>query len=82
MFPFPQRKGGKRRVTYGEKGKRNRIPGKGKRQSSKFELTAQNMEMKVKITTSLLLAVVALASFREKLEFDVHSKFVIAKDGL
>ena len=26
---------------YGEKGKLNRIPGKGKRQSSKFELAAQ-----------------------------------------
>ena len=35
-FPGKRENGG-----YGEKGKRNRIPGKGKRQSSKFELTGQ-----------------------------------------
>ena len=38
---FPFSPGKRENGRYGEKGKRNRMPGKGKRQSSKFELTGQ-----------------------------------------
>ena len=40
---FPFSLGKRENGRYGEKGKRHRMPGKGKRQSIKFELTAQVM---------------------------------------